>query len=53
MPGERLPPHFFKPDVDEILNLQAKGKMAKGYQVNQVRDVLVRYQLIPGALDHE
>ena len=45
--------NFFKPGVDEILNLQAKGKMAKGYQVKQVRDVLVRYQLIPGALDHE
>ncbi len=44
---------FFKQGVDEILNLQTKGKMAKGYQVKQVRDVLVRYQLIQGALDHE
>jgi len=44
---------FFKPGVEEILNLQARGKLAKGYQVKQVRDVLVKYQLIPGALDHE
>ena len=44
---------FFKQGVEEILNLQAKGKLAKSYQVKQVRDVLVRYQLIPGALDHE
>ena len=44
---------FFKQGVEEILNLQAKGKMVKSYQVKQVRDGLVRYQLIPGALDHE
>jgi hypothetical protein len=42
---------FFKQGVQEILNLQAKGKLAKGYQVKQVRDVLVRYQLIPGELN--
>jgi predicted RNA binding protein YcfA (HicA-like mRNA interferase family) len=42
---------FFKQGVEEILNLQAKGKLAKGYQVKQVRDVLVRYQLIPGELN--
>ncbi len=44
---------FFKPGVEEILNQQARGKLAKGYQVKQVRDVLVKYQLIPGALNHE
>ena len=42
---------FFKQGVEEILNLQAKGKLAKGYQVKQVRDVLVRYQLNPGELN--
>ena len=44
---------FFKSGVEEILNLQAKGKLAKGYQVKQVREVLVRYQLLPGGLHHE
>ena len=42
---------FFKQGVEEILNLQAKGKLAKGYQVKQFRDVLVRYQLILGELN--
>jgi len=36
---------FSRGDVDEILNLQAKGAKAKPYQVRQVRGVLVRYRL--------
>jgi len=31
--------------VDEILNLQPKGSLAKPYQVRQVRDIIVRYRL--------
>jgi hypothetical protein len=31
--------------MDEILNLQPKGSMAKPYQVKQVRGVLVQYKL--------
>ena len=38
--------HIFTRDgVDEILNLQPKGSMAKPYQVKQVRKVLVQYKL--------
>jgi hypothetical protein len=37
--------------VEEILNLQPKGAMAKAYQVKQVRQVIVRYRL--GANAHE
>jgi len=36
---------FTKDGVDEILNLQPKGSMAKPYQVKQARIVLVRYKL--------
>jgi hypothetical protein len=31
--------------VDEILNLQPRGSMAKPYQVKQVRKVLVQCEL--------
>ena len=38
--------HIFNRDgVDEILNLQPRGSMAKPYQVKQVRRVLVQYKL--------
>ena len=38
--------HIFTRDgVEEILNLQPRGSMAKAYQVKQVRDVIVRYRL--------
>jgi len=36
---------FTREGVDEILNLQPKGSMAKPYQVKQVRRVIVRYKL--------
>lgn len=36
---------FFRTGVEEILNLQAKGRHAKPYQVKQVRDVILRYKL--------
>lgn len=38
---------FTKDDIEEILNLQPKGSMAKPYQVKQVRDVIVRHKLGP------
>jgi hypothetical protein len=31
--------------IEEILNLQPRGSMAKPYQVKQVRKVLVQYKL--------
>jgi hypothetical protein len=36
---------FTRTDVEEILNLQPRGGKAKLYQVKQVRNVVVRYQL--------
>ena len=36
---------FTKERVEEILNLQPKGRQAKPYQVKQLRAVLVRYRL--------
>ncbi len=36
---------FTRHDVNEILNLQPKGAMAKPYQVKQVRELIIRYQL--------
>jgi len=37
--------------IEEILNLQPKGAMAKAYQVKQVRQLILRYRL--GANEHE
>ena len=36
---------FTREGVDEILNLQPRGSLAKAYQVRQVRNVIVRYRL--------
>jgi hypothetical protein len=36
---------FTKADVREILNLQPKGEKAKPYQVKQVRQMILQYQL--------
>ena len=36
---------FTRDGIDEILNVQPKGTMAKPYQVKQVRRVLVQYRL--------
>ena len=41
---------FTKEGVEEILNLQPKGRQAKPYQVRQVRSVILKYRL-GGALD--
>lgn len=38
---------FTKENVEEILNLQPKGPKAKVYQVKQVREMLLRYRLVP------
>jgi len=40
---------FTKEGVDEIINIQPKGKSAKAYQVKQIRNLLIQYQL--GATD--
>lgn len=36
---------FHKEEVDEILNLQPIGSKAKAYQVKQVRNLILKYQL--------
>ena len=36
---------FTKENVEEILNLQPKGKHAKPYQVKQVRRVILKHRL--------
>ncbi|MCT7959329.1 type II toxin-antitoxin system HicA family toxin [Laspinema sp. D1] len=36
---------FAKEGVEEILNLQPTGTLAKAYQVKQVRGVILNYQI--------
>ena len=36
---------FTKDTVEEIINIQPKGSKAKGYQVRQVRNLIVKYGL--------
>lgn len=36
---------FFRPEIEEIINLQPKGSEAKPYQVKQVRHIIVKYKL--------
>lgn len=31
--------------VEEIINIQPRGKLAKNYQVGQVRDLILKYKL--------
>ncbi|MGD0088692.1 MAG: type II toxin-antitoxin system HicA family toxin [Planctomycetota bacterium] len=39
---------FTRSRMEEILNLQPRGGKAKPYQVKQVRDVIVKYNLTLG-----
>jgi hypothetical protein len=39
---------FTKQGVEEILNLQPKDRKGKPYQVKQVRDVILKYNLRMG-----
>ena len=34
--------------VEEIINVQPKGALAKAYQVKQVRELFSKYKLMPG-----
>jgi len=36
---------FSRADVEEIVNLQPRGNLAKPYQVKQVRELILRYGL--------
>ena len=42
---------FTKTGINERINLQADGPKAKRYQVKQIRDILVSYQI--GVNKHE
>ena len=37
---------FTKKGIDAMVNLQADGSKAKRYQVRQIRDILVNYQIV-------
>lgn len=39
---------FSKNDIPEIINIQPKGKMAKPYQVKQIRNIILNYGLMLG-----
>ena len=36
---------FYCDGITEILNIQAKGKQAKAYQVKQVRNIILKYKM--------
>ena len=36
---------FSKTGMEEIVNVQSKGGQAKPYQVKQIRNIIVKYQL--------
>ncbi len=38
---------FTKDGVEEIINIQPNQKLAKPYQVKQVRELLIKYKFIP------
>lgn len=38
---------YFKERIAEIINLQPLNNKAKPYQVKQVRELLIKYKLIP------
>jgi predicted RNA binding protein YcfA (HicA-like mRNA interferase family) len=46
--GERISGshHIFSQNgIEEIINIQPKGRKAKTYQVGQVRDMILKYRL--------
>ncbi len=36
---------YYKEGIEEILNIQPKGSMAKPYQVKQARNIILKYKL--------
>ncbi len=37
---------FSKPGIEEIINIQPLGSLAKPYQVKQVREIIINYKLL-------
>jgi predicted RNA binding protein YcfA (HicA-like mRNA interferase family) len=38
---------YFKEDIEEIINLQSSHGKAKPYQVKQVRELIIKYKMMP------
>jgi predicted RNA binding protein YcfA (HicA-like mRNA interferase family) len=36
---------FYQENIEEIINLQPDGSKAKAYQIKQIREIMVKYQL--------
>ena len=36
---------FYKDDIEEIINIQPKGNKAKPYQVKQIRNIILKYNM--------
>jgi hypothetical protein len=36
---------FFRSGIEEIVNIQPKGRMAKNYQVAQIRGIILKHHL--------
>ena len=36
---------YWKKGIDEIINIQPDGNKAKAYQVKQVRNIILKYQM--------
>lgn len=37
---------FSHPKIEEIINIQPIGSLAKPYQVKQIREIIIKYKLI-------
>lgn len=42
---------YTKAGIEEIINVQPNKNMAKAYQVKQIRNIIVKYNLAGGAHD--
>lgn len=36
---------YYRKDIPEIINIQPKGNKVKGYQVKQIRRLLIKYKI--------
>lgn len=36
---------YYKDGIEEIVNIQPDGNKAKAYQVKQIRNIIVKYQM--------
>lgn len=44
---------FYKEGIEEIINIQPKRNKAKAYQVKQIRNIIINYQIELKTNDHE